>query len=46
MRFVRTLICILIAIYMIGCATDQFKLGEEVSPPNGCIAAKVRGHDC
>jgi hypothetical protein len=37
-----------IAIFLSACSTTvpQFQLGEEVSPPFGCVQARDSGHDC
>ena len=34
------------AVLVAACSPTQFVLGEEVTPPNGCIEARSRGHEC
>jgi hypothetical protein len=42
----RLSICVvLVAVVLSGCA-PQFVLGPEVAPPQGCVEARGRGHDC
>jgi hypothetical protein len=33
-------------LLLIGCAPTPFRLGEEVSPPPGCIDLRARGGQC
>lgn len=38
---------VLLAVLLAGCVSaPQFELGPEVAPPQGCVEARARGHDC
>jgi hypothetical protein len=39
-------LCAFAVVECVGCAPIQFKTGQEVAPPYGCVEARKRGHDC
>lgn len=36
----------LLVLELSACAPKQFVLGDEITTPAGCVAARERGHEC